>query len=134
MQTTGKIKLPAGKKVAVNIGCDFDAQSILDGSFNLTSPAYMARGSLVLRLVLLDYLNYLRSFKREAFEKLHTYLGVYKLGRFFIQFVNLVCSILDARCFWTRFSSDNLYYRHGQPSQYFGVYIMWVVGREDWFS
>jgi peptidoglycan-N-acetylglucosamine deacetylase len=44
MQKKGKIKLPAGKKVAVNIGCDFDAQSIWDGSFNLISPAYMARG------------------------------------------------------------------------------------------
>ncbi|MFC2946817.1 polysaccharide deacetylase family protein [Virgibacillus sediminis] len=44
MQRNGKVKLPKGKKVAVNIGCDFDAQSIWDGSFNLTSPAYMARG------------------------------------------------------------------------------------------
>jgi len=44
MQTSGKVRLPEGKKVAVNIGCDFDAQSIWDGSFNLTSPAYMARG------------------------------------------------------------------------------------------
>ncbi|MEI3609783.1 polysaccharide deacetylase family protein [Pseudogracilibacillus sp. SO10305] len=44
MQRNGKVRLPEGKKVAVNIGCDFDAQSIWDGSFNLTSPAYMARG------------------------------------------------------------------------------------------
>ena len=39
MQKTGKVKLPPGKKVAVNLGCDFDAQSIWDGSFNLLSPA-----------------------------------------------------------------------------------------------
>jgi peptidoglycan-N-acetylglucosamine deacetylase len=43
-QRSGKIKLPKGKRVAVNIGCDFDAQSIWIGSFNLTSPAYMSRG------------------------------------------------------------------------------------------
>lgn len=44
MQKQGKVKLPAGKKVAVNLGIDFDAQSIWDGSFALTSPAYMSRG------------------------------------------------------------------------------------------
>ncbi|WP_019120921.1 polysaccharide deacetylase family protein [Brevibacillus massiliensis] len=44
MQKSGKVKLPPGKRVAVNIGCDFDAQSIWIGSFNLTSPAYMSRG------------------------------------------------------------------------------------------
>ena len=43
-QRSGKVKLPKGKRVAVNIGCDFDAQSIWIGSFNLTSPAYMSRG------------------------------------------------------------------------------------------
>jgi len=43
-QISGKVKLPQGKKIAVNIGCDFDAQAIWIGSFNLTSPAYMSRG------------------------------------------------------------------------------------------
>jgi len=43
-QISGKVRIPAGKKVAVNIGCDFDAQAIWIGSFNLTSPAYMSRG------------------------------------------------------------------------------------------
>ena len=43
-QVSGKVKIPKGKKVAVNIGCDFDAQAIWIGSFNLTSPAYMSRG------------------------------------------------------------------------------------------
>ena len=43
-QVAGKVKVPAGKKVAVNVGCDFDAQAIWIGSFNLTSPAYMSRG------------------------------------------------------------------------------------------
>ena len=44
MQKQGKVTLPKGKKVAVNIGCDFDAQAIWVGSFNLVSPAYMSRG------------------------------------------------------------------------------------------
>jgi hypothetical protein len=43
-QVSCKVKIPEGKKIAVNIGCDFDAQAIWIGSFNLTSPAYMARG------------------------------------------------------------------------------------------
>ncbi len=43
-QKSGKIKLPKGKTIAVSIGCDLDAQSIWDGSFNLLSPAYMSRG------------------------------------------------------------------------------------------
>jgi peptidoglycan/xylan/chitin deacetylase (PgdA/CDA1 family) len=43
-QRAGKVKLPKGKKIAVNIGTDFDAQAIWIGSFNLTSPAYMSRG------------------------------------------------------------------------------------------
>lgn len=44
MQKTGKIRLPEGKKVAVSLGMDFDAQAIWDGSFSLLSPAYMSRG------------------------------------------------------------------------------------------
>lgn len=44
MQKTGKIRLPEGKKVAVSLGMDFDAQAIWDGSFDLLSPAYMSRG------------------------------------------------------------------------------------------
>ena len=44
MQKVGKVQLPEGKKVAVCLGFDFDAQAIWDGSFNLLSPAYMSRG------------------------------------------------------------------------------------------
>jgi len=44
MQKAGKVRLPKGKKVACSVGMDFDAQCIWDGSFNLTSPAYMSRG------------------------------------------------------------------------------------------
>lgn len=44
MQTNGKVKLPDGKKVAVNIGVDFDAASVWYGTFNKISPAYLARG------------------------------------------------------------------------------------------
>jgi peptidoglycan-N-acetylglucosamine deacetylase len=40
----GHLKLPAGKKIAVNMGVDFDAQSLWLGAFNMPSPAYMARG------------------------------------------------------------------------------------------
>jgi len=44
MQVAGKVKLPQGKKVAVNIGVDFDAHSVWMGAFGLFTPAYMARG------------------------------------------------------------------------------------------
>jgi peptidoglycan-N-acetylglucosamine deacetylase len=40
----GHLKLPEGKKVAVNLGVDFDAQSLWLGAFNMPSPAMMARG------------------------------------------------------------------------------------------
>jgi len=40
----GHLELPAGKKIAVNMGADFDAQSLWLGAFNMPSPAYMARG------------------------------------------------------------------------------------------
>ena len=42
-QVWGKVKIPAGKKIAVNLGCDFDAQSLWI-CLNRTSPAYMSRG------------------------------------------------------------------------------------------
>lgn len=44
MQKTGKVKLPQGKKVAVNFGFDFDAMSVWIGTFGLTSPVYLSRG------------------------------------------------------------------------------------------
>jgi peptidoglycan/xylan/chitin deacetylase (PgdA/CDA1 family) len=40
----GHLNLPAGKRVAVNLGVDFDAQSLWLGAFNMPSPAMMARG------------------------------------------------------------------------------------------
>jgi peptidoglycan/xylan/chitin deacetylase (PgdA/CDA1 family) len=40
----GQLRLPAGKRIAVNMGADFDAQSLWLGAFNMPSPAYMARG------------------------------------------------------------------------------------------
>jgi len=40
----GHLNLPPGKKVAVNLGVDFDAQSLWLGAFNMPSPAMMARG------------------------------------------------------------------------------------------
>src|ERR1019366_8424913 len=40
----GKVRLPKGKKVAVNLGVDFDAQSLWLGGFNRPSPSFMSRG------------------------------------------------------------------------------------------
>jgi peptidoglycan/xylan/chitin deacetylase (PgdA/CDA1 family) len=44
MQVTGKVKLPEGKRVAVNIGCDFDAASVWMGTVKRSSPVYLSRG------------------------------------------------------------------------------------------
>jgi peptidoglycan/xylan/chitin deacetylase (PgdA/CDA1 family) len=38
------LNLPEGKKIAVNIGCDFDAHSVWMGTFGKTSPSYLSRG------------------------------------------------------------------------------------------
>lgn len=38
------LNLPEGKKLAVNIGADFDAHALWMGGFNLTSPSYLSRG------------------------------------------------------------------------------------------
>jgi peptidoglycan/xylan/chitin deacetylase (PgdA/CDA1 family) len=43
-QIAGRVRVPEGKKVAVNIGLDFDAMSIWDGSWHRLSPAYLSRG------------------------------------------------------------------------------------------
>ena len=40
----GRLDLPPGKRIAVNLGVDFDAQSIWLGAFNIPTPAMMARG------------------------------------------------------------------------------------------
>lgn len=40
----GQLKLPEGKKIAVNLGTDFDAQSLWMGGFNKPSPSMMSRG------------------------------------------------------------------------------------------
>jgi peptidoglycan/xylan/chitin deacetylase (PgdA/CDA1 family) len=40
----GHLQFPSGKKIAVNLGVDFDAQSLWLGAFNMPSPAMMARG------------------------------------------------------------------------------------------
>jgi peptidoglycan/xylan/chitin deacetylase (PgdA/CDA1 family) len=39
------LRLPSGKKIAVAVGADFDAHSLWMGTFNLTSPSYMSRGT-----------------------------------------------------------------------------------------
>lgn len=38
------LHLPDGKKIAVSIGCDFDAHSVWMGTFGLSSPSYLSRG------------------------------------------------------------------------------------------
>lgn len=40
----GKLVLPEGKKIAVNLGIDVDAQSLWLGGFNRPSPSFMSRG------------------------------------------------------------------------------------------
>ena len=40
----GQIVLPEGKRIAVNLGVDFDAQSLWMGAYNMVTPATMARG------------------------------------------------------------------------------------------
>lgn len=40
----GHLNLPEGKRIAVNLGVDFDAQSLWLGAFNNPTPATMARG------------------------------------------------------------------------------------------
>lgn len=44
MQKLGKINLPEGKKIAVNLGFDFDSSSVWMESFTKTSPVYTSRG------------------------------------------------------------------------------------------
>lgn len=44
MQKTGKVNLPEGKKIAVNLGFDFDSTSVWMESFGKTSPVYASRG------------------------------------------------------------------------------------------
>ncbi|MDL2293895.1 polysaccharide deacetylase [Ruminococcaceae bacterium OttesenSCG-928-D13] len=44
MQTIGKVRLPEGKKIAINLGFDFDAASVWMESFGKTSQVYASRG------------------------------------------------------------------------------------------
>lgn len=44
MQKTGKVRLPEGKKIAVNLGFDFDSSSVWMETFGKTSPVYTSRG------------------------------------------------------------------------------------------
>lgn len=44
MQRLGKVNLPEGKKIAVNLGFDFDSSSVWMESFGKTSPVYTSRG------------------------------------------------------------------------------------------
>jgi len=43
-QIAGRVRVPAGKKVAVGLGVDFDALSLWDGTFHLLSPEHLSRG------------------------------------------------------------------------------------------
>ena len=44
MQKLGKVRLPEGKKIALNLGFDFDSSSVWMESFKKTSPVYTSRG------------------------------------------------------------------------------------------
>ena len=44
MQKLGKVKLPEGKKIALNLGFDFDSSSVWMESFGKISPVYTSRG------------------------------------------------------------------------------------------
>src|SRR5665647_811830 len=44
MQKTGIVNVPENKKVAVNLGFDFDAFSVWTETFKQTSQAYLSRG------------------------------------------------------------------------------------------
>lgn len=44
MQKLGKIGLPEGKTIALNLGFDFDSSSVWMESFQKTSPVYTSRG------------------------------------------------------------------------------------------
>ena len=46
----GELVLPPGKRIAVNLGVDFDAQSIWMGAINHVTPATMARGEFAARV------------------------------------------------------------------------------------
>lgn len=43
-QKTGRVRLPEGKKIALNIGFDFDSSSVWMESFNKSSQVYTSRG------------------------------------------------------------------------------------------
>lgn len=44
LQKTGKVNIPEGKKIAVNLGFDFDSSSVWMESFNKSSQVYTSRG------------------------------------------------------------------------------------------
>jgi peptidoglycan-N-acetylglucosamine deacetylase len=44
MEDPMSLHLPEGKRLAVNVGADFDAHSVWMGTFGLTSPSYLSRG------------------------------------------------------------------------------------------
>lgn len=44
MQKLGKVNLPEGKKIAVNLGFDFDSSSVWMESYGKVSPVYTSRG------------------------------------------------------------------------------------------
>lgn len=46
----GRLVLPEGKRIAVNLGVDFDAQSIWMGALNSVTPATLARGEFAARV------------------------------------------------------------------------------------
>ncbi|HHV46420.1 MAG TPA: polysaccharide deacetylase [Tissierellia bacterium] len=66
MQYVGKVVLPEGKKVAVNLGFDFDAFSVWMETFKQSSQAYMSRGEYGAEVGVPRILDLLKKYDIEA--------------------------------------------------------------------
>lgn len=66
MQKTGKVLLPQGKKIALNLGFDFDSSSVWMESFGKTSQVYMSRGEYGAEVCVPRILDLLDKYKIKA--------------------------------------------------------------------
>ena len=63
MQKTGRVNIPGNKKVAVNLGFDFDAFSVWMETFKQTSQAYLSRGEYGAEVCVPRILKLLKKYK-----------------------------------------------------------------------
>lgn len=66
MQQTGKVRMPEGKKLAVNLGFDFDAFSVWMETFQQSSQAYLSRGEYGAEVCVPRILKLLEKYKLTA--------------------------------------------------------------------